>query len=509
MEFQSLPGVDHTMQTAALAVLVIVAILYIPKINFMAQLARLPAHDEKRRSVFFTSAKRLYGEGYEKFKNTVYRIRAEDGDDRIVIPPRFFHEVRKLPDSVISFTEAAAITLEEKYTNIDVSRDGLIQHVIKADLTPALVRLNPTICAEVDKALKKELPPCENWTSVYIYMKLANVVAQVSGRVFVGPEVSHNKEYLDCGVHYTIELMAAHTAIKNMHPILRPWFAWFLPEVRSLRLREKKAHAILDPIIQARRQAMNDPDHKMPEDVLQWLMNRGTSFGMETTAQIAGKQLALIFAAIHTTTTFTTNILYSLAVTPEYVPPLREEIINAIADNGGIITFRALQQMEKLDSYMKEVMRFFPLAFTSFGRKVLHGFTLSNGQYIPAGVDIETPSYAVYHDEQNYPNSGEFDGFRFHKLRRDPARGGHARNQFVTVNEQNMGFGLGAHACPGRFFAANEIKMILARLILNYDIKNADGATERYKNIEMNRGITPDPTKALLFKKVTVCDGRL
>jgi cytochrome P450 len=55
-----------------------------------------------------------------------------------------------------------------------------------------------------------------------------------------------------------------------------------------------------------------------------------------------------------------TNILYTLAVTPEYIEPMREEIRNAMADNGGIITSRALQQMEKLDSYMKEVTRFYP-----------------------------------------------------------------------------------------------------------------------------------------------------
>jgi hypothetical protein len=55
--------------------------------------------------------------------------------------------------------------------------------------------------------------------------------------------------------------------------------------------------------------------------------------------------------------------LYNLAVTPEYLQPLREEIRTAIADNGSITT-RALQQMEKLDSYMKETMRFYPAGFS-------------------------------------------------------------------------------------------------------------------------------------------------
>lgn len=66
----------------------------------------------------------------------------------------------------------------------------------------------------------------------------------------------------------------------------------------------------------------------------------------------------------------------------------------------------------------------------------------------------------------------------------------------------NLNFGYGRHACPGRFFATNEIKMVLARLILEYDIKMPDGQTERYPQIEMGRMTLPNPQKTLLFKKV-------
>jgi cytochrome P450 len=58
------------------------------------------------------------------------------------------------------------------------------------------------------------------------------------------------------------------------------------------------------------------------------------------------------------------NSLYSLAAQPEYLEPLREEIRATLADNDGVMTYRALQQMEKLDSYMKEIMRFYPPAFS-------------------------------------------------------------------------------------------------------------------------------------------------
>jgi cytochrome P450 len=78
------------------------------------------------------------------------------------------------------------------------------------------------------------------------------------------------------------------------------------------------------------------------------------------------------------------------------------------------------------------------------------------------------------------------------------------QNQFVTSNEKNLFFGYGQHACPGRFFAANEIKMILARTILEYDIKNVEGQVGRIPNMELGKVSSPDATKQLMFRKVQV-----
>lgn len=140
----------------------------------------------------------------------------------------------------------------------------------------------------------------------------------------------------------------------------------------------------------------------------------------------------------------------------------------------------------------------------AFNRRVLKGITLSNGQCIPPGVTIEVPSAAVYLDEKNYPSADEFDGFRAYKARASGKAADIARNQFVTTNETNLNFGYGAHACPGRFFAANEIKMILVRLILEYDVKMPNDETERYPMVDVGTQSMPDPTKALKFKKVQI-----
>ena len=55
-------------------------------------------------------------------------------------------------------------------------------------------------------------------------------------------------------------------------------------------------------------------------------------------------------------------------------------------------------------------------------------------------------------------------------------------------------------ASPGRFFAAVELKTMLAHVLLNYDIKMANGAG-RPNNISIASEMMPDPTAEVLFRK--------
>ncbi|KAK3068494.1 hypothetical protein LTS18_000643 [Coniosporium uncinatum] len=51
-----------------------------------------------------------------------------------------------------------------------------------------------------------------------------------------------------------------------------------------------------------------------------------------------------------------------------------------------------------------------------------------------------------------------------------------------------MAFSHGRHACPGRFFAANQLKLLLAQIVLGYDIQPID---ERPQNPWLNNSIGP------------------
>jgi cytochrome P450 len=58
----------------------------------------------------------------------------------------------------------------------------------------------------------------------------------------------------------------------------------------------------------------------------------------------------------------------------------------------------------------------------------------------------------------------------------------------------------GKHACPGRFFAGNELKAMMAHLLLHYDI-GAEVEGVRPKNVHMGQAIMPNMGAKVMFRK--------
>ncbi|GKT50088.1 cytochrome P450 monooxygenase ATR2 [Colletotrichum spaethianum] len=142
---------------------------------------------------------------------------------------------------------------------------------------------------------------------------------------------------------------------------------------------------------------------------------------------------------------------------PELAPILREDVLQALSATNGVITVGAMQNMKKVDSFIKETLRFYTLSPSSFMRKVLKTFTLSSGQVVPAGSVIELSAIGIYTDEDYFQDAEKFDALRFYRMRQTKAEqqtGSKkaevvANSQAVSVGLTSLTFGYGRHACPG------------------------------------------------------------
>lgn len=89
------------------------------------------------------------------------------------------------------------------------------------------------------------------------------------------------------------------------------------------------------------------------------------------------------------------------------------------------------------------------------------GTRIPKGAYTMVALDLKDDA-SIFGDE-----TSEYRPQRFVELRQKP---GHENKwQFVTTAPEHLAFGHGMHSCPGRFFASNEIKVILIHLLMKYD----------------------------------------
>jgi len=111
----------------------------------------------------------------------------------------------------------------------------------------------------------------------------------------------------------------------------------------------------------------------------------------------------------------------------------------------------------------------------TFGRKILKSLTPSNGTHLPEGTLIAAPAAMFSFDPDLLEDPETFDRFRWYKKCLE-AEGIAAHNtNWATTCARDLVFGHGKHACPVRFLATEEMKIILAFIILQYDFKCPEG----------------------------------
>jgi cytochrome P450 len=306
-----------------------------------------------------------------------------------------------------------------------------------------------------------------------------------------------NTEYLGSASSYTQSVVPAAAILRQIPEGLRPIIAKIvtLPNIYFIR----KTARFLDPEIKSRLadidRRSNDVEKKAsetePNDFLQWLIKyaRERLPPSELSPHIiAGRMLALNFAAIHTSTFSITNIIFDLVSSDpslDYIGQLREEAATVLAEDGGIWTKRGLSKMRKIDSAIRESLRVRSFLSAGLVRKVVapNGITTPDGVHCPRGSSVGIAAIGVHNDNAIYPEAAQFQPFRYLDAREaitantETGKFGteeiikKANYATVSTSVDYLPFGHGRHACPGRFFATNELKLLLAYMVLNYDIE--------------------------------------
>ncbi|KAF2491532.1 cytochrome P450 [Lophium mytilinum] len=428
-------------------------------------------------------------EGYEKYCKIGKAFISPNITFRpvIILPPTHFRWLIAQPDDVLSIAEVLKDAVQFHYTSPSSWTFTRPFHVEALNKMP-LDRMTPDIIDEIATSIDSLWGlDTSSWQRVPI-STMNTAICRITNRVFVGAALSRNPTYITYQTAFvnTIALSAGviNNAIpKLLHPLLGPLVA--LP----CRYYDYRCSRYIVPLIEhhlracAAAQTAAVPTYDEPRDMLQFFARyavRSADPADRNARSICSRLLSLNFVGIHTSTMTMVNALLDIlspaGVGRDCWGEIRREAVGVLRAHGGVWSKAAVNQLVKNDSVFRESLRFSPFKLKGVDREVVarKGVVLPDGTYLPKGTRVALPTYGVHFDERFYKDPMTFDPWRFV---------GVEGAGMIAAGETFLGFGLGRHACPGRFFSAHELKLLLAYIALNYDIQPLE---ERYANNEFS-----------------------
>ncbi|KAK2799476.1 hypothetical protein FQN50_008448 [Emmonsiellopsis sp. PD_5] len=526
-ELMSTPNLPSVTFIVTALTLLAIYILQRPKskLFFLNPKRRFEFSQSRAKNEFVGNANEMVKQGFAATGNKPFRMISDMGEVT-VLPPEITNEIKN--DHRLDFGKSIHETMHGRLPGFECFRtngDNMLigKSVVQRQLTTYLNRVTKPLSDEATYAFKKVFTDDKEWHKVSLKTQILQIVARLSSRVFLGDELCRNEEWLDISINFTVIAFQAAQDLKMYPYYLRDIVHWFLPGCRQLRAQKREAHKIIEPILKKRaeQKAALAAQGKKAEfnDAIEWFEQAGAAEGVDYDRVVV--QLGLSLAAIHTTTDLLTQVIFDLAENQEIIQPLRNEIIEALSTTGW--KKASLYKMKLLDSVIKESQRLKPIAScklphplpnhpflafhrdhpqltrptkASMSRLANDDVRLSDGTVIPKNSITVTSSHRMW-DPAIHENPEKWDGYRFYKMRQVP--GQENSSQFVTTSPNHLAFGHGQHACPGRFFAGNEVKVALCHLLLKYDIRVPEG--EDTKPLQFGFNLMSSPFAGIMMRR--------
>ena len=176
---------------------------------------------------------------------------------------------------------------------------------------------------------------------------------------------------------------------------------------------------------------------------------------------VAALQASMLWAAVANTGPIVCWILFDIYLHDTALQAVISEIERYINPNESISTQQSLSQMTTLDSCINETMRrvFYAISTRQAVRKTEIECSDQTKIGLRKGDMLVYPAFLKHFDPELFgPNPFEYQ-----------------YDRFIAQNQARppplMVFGCGTHKCPGRFWAINEIKILIILVLRHFSIR--------------------------------------
>ncbi|RIB03299.1 cytochrome P450 [Gigaspora rosea] len=421
---------------------------------------------------FLKECKEKYGEPFSLY--VFGSVRTYAGIDSIP-------EVLKHSD-VFSFNEGANKIIPvaeifeqfiENYSPSDISR------VIHDQISGKLNIYTSRMQRELLYGIENLIGDCKEPNVIRDIRKMSSrIIAKPVANILLGEESAQFDDIVDSFTTVESQLLKMRFAsifLSFIHVKLSNFFATLPlkfglnPITQHRDLFVKRCKPVIEERIHQRKELGEKYIQK--EDLLDFYLNKSKADVVDNKLlnHLFGTLYTLVFTSIATTTRALSFALFDYAGRPELWNELYEEQLKIHNESNGCLSIEDVNKMVKLDCFLKESLRY-TTDIASVPHTVIgDSYTFSNGITVPKGRDVylymrDTSFSNKFYGETSHDFQPKRHITSYHngKIVHSPAH---------KVDGSFVVFGGGKHACPGRLFAVNEVKMCLHKLILKYNFR--------------------------------------
>ncbi|KAI9355628.1 cytochrome P450 [Zopfochytrium polystomum] len=304
-----------------------------------------------------------------------------------------------------------------------------------------------------------------------------SIIARASALSFLGSALANDGPVLDVFMTYTDTAARASRLFKVLPRWLKPWYRWFARDcVRAERVVEGKLREELE-----RRKRVEEQGGEKATDMLQMMIDTGSL----TLDEMVTSSLGLILTSVLTTVGKAANAIYDLAAHPQLWNELRQEMDAVLGPEGDLrnVTRKDLLRMTKLDTFLRQSLALAAAPLQS-PRVLTKDWVTPNGYFIPRNSYVALYSHYLHRTDDKLDVSGNFTiNLKGAEEETDKAK------TAATPSSNHLVFGSGRSACPGRFLAVIDIKLLLIALLSRYDMVQAGDLPQLPKMFPGLRGL--------------------
>ncbi|MDF1678080.1 MAG: cytochrome P450 [Legionellaceae bacterium] len=242
------------------------------------------------------------------------------------------------------------------------------------------------------------------------------------------------------------------SVITLITPFLHKNLGFLTPWANIMKLRREVDLCLFDEISARKKMSL---DSRI--DILSLLLQARDENGDAMTDQeIRDEMLTLLLAGHETSTTGIAWSFYGILSNPHVLKKLKDELNQFVSDDTELVS--NLDKLVYLDATIKEALRITPV-FPNLLRITNEPYQLRDHTF-PKGTVIVPCMYLAHHDPENWTEPHKFMPERFLNSTENP----------YTY----LPFGSGIRRCIGAAFAQYEMKIIIAQILMNLELKLKD-----------------------------------